>query len=82
MDDLLTHWYTALREPIGLCLRTNDRNLLRQRLYAIRARAKDEALEKLSIIFSPNEEDQLWIIKNESSAQPVGTRRLFVPEQF
>lgn len=66
MDDLLIHWYAALREPIGLCLRSNDRNLLRQKLYAVRARAKDEALEKLSIIFSPSEEDQIWIIKTNS----------------
>lgn len=72
MDDLLTHWYTALREPIGLCLRTNDRNLLRQRLYAVRVKAKDEALEKLSIIFSPSEEDQLWIMRN--SANDLGPR--------
>jgi hypothetical protein len=68
---MIEHWYTALREPVGLCLRSNDRALLRQKLYAARREAKDEALEALSVIFSIEDETHLWIIKAKPDAIPT-----------
>ncbi len=68
MNILLHHWYTALNASngVGLCLRSNNRNLLRQQLYAARAKANDQALESLSIVFPAENEEHLWIMKNTS----------------
>ena len=60
---MLEHWYNALRSDRGVVLRTTDREALRQKLYAARRDAADEALTPLSIVLSPTANDEVWIIK-------------------
>lgn len=66
MLNLLEYWYAALAEPVGVVLRTDDRDRLRAKLYAARREAVDEKLSSLSIIFSPTAEDEVWIMHNAS----------------
>lgn len=61
----LSYWYQALRDEVGICVRTTDRELFRRRLYQARLKAKDETLETLSIQFSPEDPSQVWIVKSE-----------------
>jgi hypothetical protein len=62
--DLLSLWYEALNAPHGLGVRTDDRQLLRQQLYACRS-GYDE-LTNYAIIF-PQDEEELFIIKKRGS---------------
>ncbi len=56
--------YRALASPVGIILRTNDVNLLRQRLYTLRK--EDEALGVLSFSPSPTDPNgELWITHND-----------------
>lgn len=68
---MLEAWYRALRSTHGVCLRTNDRDALMQRLYAARRECLDPDLKPLSLVQSPTAPDELWIIKrNDSSQEP------------
>lgn len=59
---LLEILYAALAEPVGLTVRTNSVEKLRQKLYVIRAEFAD--LQCLSFSPSPVEpETELWIVK-------------------
>lgn len=53
----------ALAEPIGLVLRTNDRERARQRLYAARVKLADPAFATLQIRISPFTDGDLVICK-------------------
>ena len=55
--------YAALLSPLGVVVETTDVERLRQKLYAIRREAKDEALAELSFVPSPTSDTQLWIVK-------------------
>jgi hypothetical protein len=60
---MLEYWYRALAEPSGIILVTNDRDGLRQALYRARRSANDPDLDGLSLVLSPTDDNQLWIIK-------------------
>ena len=58
--------YKALRAEIGIVVRTNDPERLRQKLYA--ARKEDEDLASLRITISrTSPENELWIVKNNGT---------------
>lgn len=61
-------WYRALAARIGIIVVTSDRDALRQRLYAARRAAGDPDLDALSLVLSPTDDSQLWIIKRSSNA--------------
>lgn len=63
MKPFLDLWYQALATPVGMAFTTNDRNALRQKLYAARAATGDPDLDKLSLVLSPTDENQIWIVK-------------------
>lgn len=65
---MLEFWYRALRSPDGVCLRTNDREGLMQRLYAARREVMDPDLKPLSLIQSPTAPDELWIVHNKETS--------------
>lgn len=62
-EELLQLWYQALAAEKGVVVETNDREKLKQKLYAARKEAKDPALNALSIRTSPDDPNQLWIDK-------------------
>lgn len=64
---MLELWYRALAEPIGVILVTNDRDVLRQALYRARRASGDADLDGLSLVLSPTDDNQLWIIKKGTS---------------
>lgn len=62
MVDLL---YAALETPLGLRVRTDERDKLKMRLYAARQKARDPALDALSFICPAHEPDHLWLIRKQ-----------------
>jgi len=56
-------WFQALASDFGIVVETNDRNGLRQALYRARVETKNPALDNLSLILSPTDEAQVWIMK-------------------
>lgn len=65
--DPLTLLYQALGSDIGIIVETNNREKLKQRLYAARAAASDTTLAKLTLITSPTNTKHLWIVKKEAA---------------
>ena len=61
---LLDLWLQALNLPVGLAIVSNDRALLRQQLYRVRAEVKNIELDRLTIIH-PEKEDELWIVHKD-----------------
>ena len=55
--------YRAVEAEIGVEVETNNRKLLRQRLYKFMK--DDPAFATLSIVF-PSDESKLWILKRTS----------------
>jgi len=62
----LEFWYTALGQPFGIVIETDDPERARQRLYAARRDAQDHDLAKLSVVQSPTNPAHLWIIHKET----------------
>jgi hypothetical protein len=65
--------YKALHSPFGLVVRSDNRDLLRQRLYKLRK--SDPNLSVLTLTTSPENETDLWIVKtkeptNAASEEP------------
>ena len=60
-------WYAALAAELGICVATTNRDILRQKLYAARKAANDPDLDSLSLILSPTDDSQIWIIRNAKS---------------
>lgn len=60
---MLEFLYSALASPRGVVLKTTDVERARQRLYAARAEANDEALAALALVPSPTSSDELWIVR-------------------
>jgi len=69
MPSHLELWLTALKSPNGICIETNDRQLLRQQLYRIRSEAKNALLDGLTIVLV-REETELWIIHKDPNVPP------------
>ena len=59
-------WYLALGSPSGIVINVTDMDRAKQKLYKLRADAKDGDLEQLSIQTSPTTPNQLWIVKKDS----------------
>ena len=66
LAELRVLWEKALAEPIGLCIKTDDRVLLRQHLYNCRAEMDREELRALSVSLSPKVDDEIWIVKRDA----------------
>ena len=60
---MLEYLYTALASPLGTILECNDVRALRQKLYVERLAADDPALACLSLVPSPLNPRQLWLVK-------------------
>ncbi len=63
--EILAALYLAAGRPVGVSLRTNDRDFLQRKIYFARKRANDPVLQCLTIVFSPEKEDEVWIMKEE-----------------
>lgn len=65
MNPLLELLYEALHSAVGVVVECgeSDRHSVRQKLYAQRREAGDEALATLSILDSPTVPTQLWIVR-------------------
>lgn len=62
-------WYAAAASHSGIAILTDNRDALRQKLYAARAATKDPDLDKLSLVLSPTDETHLWIVKKDGKSQ-------------
>lgn len=58
----LEWWYDALYEPIGIVLRTNNRDALLGSLFIARKNAADPQLDALVAIRAPFIEDEVWVL--------------------
>jgi hypothetical protein len=67
-DPLLAIWLQALGEPIGLVLRTSDRERVRTALWSARKRSGDSDLDVLVLRGSPWGEDELVICRASAVA--------------
>jgi hypothetical protein len=56
-------WYSALASPHGVVIRTDDPHYTKQRLYALRKALADPALDTISIMTSPANPDDIWLVK-------------------
>lgn len=65
----LDHWYVALRSPAGYCFRvtTGDVTTYLNKLYKSRADAMDPQLKTLSLVRSPTDEREVWIVHREAA---------------
>jgi hypothetical protein len=54
----------ALEAEVGLVVKVEDPDRLRQRLYTIRR--EDDTFKPLSFVLSPDSPDELWIIKRDA----------------
>lgn len=59
----LNHLYEALGSPFGVVVQTSNAEKARQAYYKLRNAAQDPDLESLSIVQSPTDPLQLWIVK-------------------
>ena len=63
--NLMEFLHRALASPTGIVVRTNNAELLRNRLYTCRRQAQDPQFEGLSILLSrTNPQGEVWIAKN------------------
>jgi hypothetical protein len=59
-------WYEALGSEVGVVITTNDIDLTRQKLYAIRKELNDPDLDCIAIQLSPvNPDKDLWLVKRK-----------------
>lgn len=56
-------WFEALGSPFGIVVQCSDVERVRQKLYALRKELKDPDLDALSLVQSPTDPKQLWIVK-------------------
>lgn len=63
-------WYSALNQPVGICIETDNTERCKMKLYAARVAAEDETLASLSIVQSPTNPAHLWIIHKETPSAP------------
>ena len=69
-DPHLVLWYHALSSPRGIRLTSTDRRLTIQRLYKARAERDDPAISDLSIVLSPANPDDFYIVKRDPNDPP------------
>ena len=63
-DVALEYFHRALKEEIGVALRTDNKRGLKAKLYAVREAAGDPALDEI-IIFDPDG-DEIWLCKKST----------------
>jgi hypothetical protein len=56
-------WYAALASECGVAILTDDPAFLKQKLYAIRKGLSDPDLESISIMTSPTDPNEIWLVK-------------------
>lgn len=59
----LNHLYEALGSAFGVVVQCSHTEKARQAYYKLRKEAQDPDLESLSIVQSPTDPQQLWIVK-------------------
>lgn len=68
MIDPLEALYRALGAKVGVVINTDNPRLFRDKLYEARRKADDPDLHGLSIVVSPRNPNELWILKNGKEA--------------
>ena len=66
--DGLALWREASEHPVGICVGTDNRNNLMQRLYQIRARNKDEDFTGMMLVHG-KELNEVWIMHRPTASQ-------------
>lgn len=61
-------WYEALAAEYGIVVQVTEGSaeLIRQKLYALRKENGDEDLMQLSIVWTPANPEELWIVKQRT----------------
>lgn len=67
---MMEYLYQALRSERGICLQVSDPEKARSRLYTERRNAQDPDLDILSLVPSPTDPTQLWIVKRAKAEEP------------
>lgn len=62
---MIEHLYSALHSPLGIVIQTDNAERTRQKLYRARRELMNPELDKLSLVISPTDPSQLWIVKND-----------------
>ena len=57
-----------METPLGIIVKTDNVTLLRQKLYA--ARKSDPVFAPISLVPSPVNPDELWIVNKENARGP------------
>jgi len=60
----LEAWYEALASKLGIVISVDDPQLFIQRMYKARKEAGDPQLDGLSILASPINPAEIWVLKN------------------
>lgn len=66
-ETFVSHWYAALRAPLGIVIMTPDIDRYRQKMYATRTRLGDPELSKLSLVTN-GKPGEVLIIRKEPNA--------------
>ena len=66
---MLEYFYKALRSKFGIYLGCSNVAALRGKLYQERANALDPDLDIISLVISPFNPNQLWLVKREVNAK-------------
>lgn len=74
---LLDLWIQALKSTIGICIPTDNRNVLRNHLYKARAEADMPELEEVIMIL-PENENEIWLVRKD--ADGIGTNNQDYPK--
>ena len=61
--------YEALRSQFGIIVAVNDAEFVRQQFYAVRRKAGDKDLDGVSIVVSPTNPNELWLVRNGKTKQ-------------
>lgn len=65
----LNLWYAALGSQLGVVIACNspgDTEKVRQKLYSLRKEANDPDLDSISVVQSPTNPIQLWLVKRKT----------------
>lgn len=60
--------YAALQAPIGIVVKSEDREYSKNQFYRIRAERRP-AFNGLALVMSPSTHNEMWIIKKIPDAQ-------------
>ena len=68
----LNFWYMALASERGIEIVTDNFDVLRTKLYSLRAAVKDTDLAGIAICVSPFDPNRLWLVKREPDLKVLG----------